>query len=154
MSVPESLSNLDGTWAGTNRLWLMPGEPVRECDTTLFVTQVAQEKLVALHNRWAYEGSAQDGLLLVGQNPQSLALKGTWIDSWHMQHEMMALEGGLAPDGRVTLRGSYAAPHGPDWGWQIELVPGPGDTFRMVMHNISPTGGAYLAVEATYARAT
>jgi len=35
MSIRTQLSSLVGEWAGTNRVWLMPGEPVRESATAV-----------------------------------------------------------------------------------------------------------------------
>ncbi len=51
--------------------------------------------------------------------------------------------------GAVRVKGSYAAPSGPDWGWQITIEPGQG-SWRLVMHNVTPAGEAFLAVETVY----
>jgi hypothetical protein len=53
------------------------------------------------------------------------------------------------------VRGKYAAPPDPDWGWRIDVQPG-GRTLRVVMHNVWPEaqgGKEELAVEAVYTRA-
>jgi hypothetical protein len=55
----------------------------------------------------------------------------------------------------VALRGTYAAPSGPDWGWRIDLIP-TAATLRVVMHNVFPAemgGQEAIAVEAEYSRA-
>jgi hypothetical protein len=53
----------------------------------------------------------------------------------------------------LSVRGSYAAPPGPDWGWRIEITPD-GRTLRIVMFNIWPDGSREdLAAEASYTRA-
>jgi hypothetical protein len=67
-----------------------------------------------------------------------------------MGEAVMALEGAAAGADAVTLRGSYAAPPGPDWGWRIDLRPQGGDDLRMVMFNVTPEGQEELAVEAVY----
>ena len=74
-----------------------------------------------------------------------------WFDSWHTGNKVMQLEGAAGSDGAVIMRGTYAAPPDPDWGWTIRIEPGR-DRFRMIMHNISPEGSAALAVEAEYER--
>ena len=51
------------------------------------------------------------------------------------------------------MRGSYAAPPGPDWGWRIAIRPGDGSALAIVMHNVTPGGEEAVAVEATYKRA-
>jgi hypothetical protein len=153
MSVPERIANLAGQWMGTTTLWLSPTEPARESDTTMFVVLVAQGRFAALHYRWAFEGEPQDGLLVVGGTSERDAVHAFWIDSWHMGDEFMVCEGAVDLEGKVRLEGSYAAPPGPDWGWQIDLLPGPDGVFQLLMYNITPGGEAALAVEATYSRA-
>ncbi len=69
----------------------------------------------------------------------------------------MLCEGDIQPDGAARVKGSYAAPPGPDWGWRITIkppinAPGSGESFRMTMHNITPDGEEMLAVEAAYTR--
>lgn len=54
--------------------------------------------------------------------------------------------------GVVSLRGSYPAPPGPDWGWRIELENHERASLVMRMINISPEGQEALAVLAQYER--
>ncbi len=56
-----------------------------------------------------------------------------------------------AGDGAViTVVGSFAAPPGPDWGWDIVLTPQPGAALSMLMHIYTPEGEMAPAVEAAY----
>ncbi len=71
----------------------------------------------------------------------------------HMSDKFMICQGAAEPDGAIVVRGSYAAPPGPDWGWRMVIGPGDGDTFRLIMYNISPDGQEDLAVEASYTKA-
>lgn len=89
----------------------------------------------------------------MGYEKERGVVTAVWVDSWHMASKAMVCEGssGLG-GGRVELRGTYAAPPGPDWGWRTVLDPGDGNTFRMVMYNVSPDGNEDLAVEAVYRR--
>jgi hypothetical protein len=53
------------------------------------------------------------------------------------------------PDGRcLSVRGTYAAPPGPDWGWRIEIVP---DThaLRITHYSIHPDGTEDFAAEGS-----
>ena len=59
---------------------------------------------------------------------------------------------GQGVEGRVSVLGSYAAPEGPDWGWQIDLVPQPDGGLHLLMYNIEPGGAPQPAVAATYTR--
>jgi hypothetical protein len=55
----------------------------------------------------------------------------------------------------LSVRGPYAAPAGPDWGWRIDVTPD-GDRLRIVMHNVwrqEQGGKEELAFEAVYEKA-
>jgi hypothetical protein len=62
----------------------------------------------------------------------------------------MQFSGTVGGDGVLRLNGSYAAPTGPDWGWQIHLHPEPGA--RITMHNIVPGEEPYQVVELVLER--
>lgn len=70
-----------------------------------------------------------------------------------MGDQVLALSGPPRDDGAISLRGSYAAPTGPDWGWRIEVMADGGRSLRIVHHNILPDGQEMLAVTSEYARA-
>ena len=152
MGTPASLATLVGSWVGTNRLWLSPGEPVHESEATALVALAAHGYFVTIQYTWADEGEPQDGLLVLGYDTQLKAVTAVWIDSWHMRDKYMLCQGAGGAEGVVSVKGSYAAPPGPDWGWWIAFEPRERDAFRIVMHNVSPDGKAELAVEAAYAR--
>jgi hypothetical protein len=153
MSAPSSLVALAGQWSGKYRLWLSPDEPAYTSQTTAVVALVAQGQFVTVQYTWADEGAPQDGLLVLGYEVQRAIAHGVWIDSWHMYDQYMVCQGTVRPaDGVVSLKGTYAAAPGPDWGWWIDLEPQGADAFRIVMHNVSPEGKAALAVECSYSR--
>ena len=154
MSIPTILAPLVGNWSGTNHLWFFPGDPVHTSETTLKVSWVAQGQFMLLQYTWTFDGAPQDGVLLLGQ-ASGETVQVRWIDSFHTQEKFMSFEqpaGEPAGEpGAVTVKGSYAAPSGPDWGWQIAIAP-QDNQFQIIMHNITPDGEAFLAVEATYTR--
>lgn len=150
MATPISLAELSGRWQGSNRLWLDPNEPARESVATAVCQTVAQGKFFHLHYTWADEGQPQEGVLLLGQSQQELS--AAWVDSWHMQDNIMHCTGPTGSDGPVSVIGHYAAPPGPDWGWRITLQPDSANQFRLIMHNITPDGEEMLAVEAIFER--
>jgi len=72
-----------------------------------------------------------------------------------MGDKVMACSGRSSPEGTIALRGCYAAPPGPDWGWRIEITPDEKMGLRLVMFNIRPDGKhEELAVNARYQRVT
>jgi hypothetical protein len=73
-----------------------------------------------------------------------------WVDSFHSGPEWMNFAGDIGDDGVVRLTGWYAAPSGPDWGWQIHVEPGEGNGGRVTMHNMVPGHEPYQVVEAVY----
>ncbi len=151
MTIPAALASLAGQWHGTNKLWLDPSAPPAESETALTVATVGQGRFLTAAYTWAYEGQPQDGLLVVWQDPATGGGRISWLDSFHTGDAVMVFQG-LAVEGRVSVLGSYAAPDGPDWGWQIDLAPLPDGGLHLIMHNIPPGETAQPAVEATYAR--
>jgi hypothetical protein len=141
---------LAGDWTGTNSLWLTPGEPARVCETTASISLAAQGKFFIMHYTWSVEGEPADGCLLLGQEEPGEAVTAVWIDSWHNGDKLMLCRGSASPDGSISVKGTYSAPPAPDWGWRIVLQPGAGDSFEMLMYNITPEGQEQLAVRAAY----
>lgn len=154
MSIPKSLAELTGEWVGVKQLWLTPMDPGRQCDATASVGTAAQGQFLAIRYAWAVDGLPQDGLLLLGGEVPDALPKAVWIDSWHMAHQFMLCEGESASENRAAVRGAYAAPPGPDWGWRIAVEADGAAQFRLIMHNITPDGDEALAVLASFVRQT
>ncbi len=142
-----------GAWQGTSTLQ----DPGRlEPETTasmLTITPVLEGRFVRMDYTWSYKGTPQSGCLLVGYQKSGATVSVHWIDTWHNSDNVMAMTGRAETSSLLTVRGSYAAPPGPDWGWQIGITPDIEGRVRVVMYNISPEGQEYLAVEAEYTRA-
>lgn len=151
MAVPPAISALVGRWQGTNRLWLDPDEPADESAATAVFKPTGQGKIGTLEYTWAYDGEPQQGFLMFSQLKEKTV--AAWADSWHNHDGIMQMTGAAEASGELWVKGSYAAPPGPDWGWRLALHPDSADQFRLIMHNISPEGEAMLAVEAVFSRA-
>ena len=111
------------------------------------------EAFVRLDCTWGYQGTPQEGSLLIGYDSTSQEVTAHWVDTWHMGDKVMACRGSAGDDGEITVRGTYAAPPGPDWGWRIVITPSGGDRLDIGMFNVTPDGRAQLAVESSYSRA-
>lgn len=151
MSVPAILSPLTGQWTGTNRVILAPGTPADESPTTLTAALTARGKFLTLAYTWAFQGEPHEGLLVLGEDPATGVVNASWVDSFHTGDSFMTCQGG-ADAGGVTVKGSYTVPDHPAWGWQIAIQPQTSDAFALIMHNITPDGQHYLAVDAAYTR--
>ena len=153
MSALDRLAACAGRWEGSNRLHdPHTGKPEESASTALAIVLLGG-RFIRLDYDWSYRGAGQEGSLLIGYQSDHGKATVHWIDSWHMADAVMACEGTVDEDGTIAVRGSYAAPPGPDWGWRIELRPASGSSLRVVMYNVTANGEEALAVEATYARA-
>ena len=152
MSNLSALLACAGNWRGSNKV-MDPTEQINDSsDAQAQIESVFNGKFVAINYTWAYRGQRADGLMLVGFNPHTGVATINWVDSWHMQPDMMHSTGTIDAAGAVTVQGAYAAPPGPDWGWRTILTPG-ADSFRIDMVNITPDGQEAPAVEMIFERA-
>jgi hypothetical protein len=82
---------------------------------------------------------------------ESSAVRAIWMDSWHMRDDFMICEGKVDSNGLVVVKGTYGAPPGPDWGWQITIESIVKKRLvSFFMDSISPNGEEMLAVEIIY----
>lgn len=147
-----TLGRLVGDWRAISRLWLSPDDPVRESESLAAIRAVGRDQFNELEYSWAFDDRPQVGRLILGQDPGSHAVKAVWFDSWHMKNDFMVCLGGVDPTGVVAVKGEYAAPPGPNWGWEILIEPDAQGGFSLSMYNIPPNGEPELAVEARYTR--
>jgi uncharacterized protein DUF1579 len=153
MDAFSRLIGLTGRWRGKYRLIVEPGEHARESESTAVVAPVAGGRFVRIDYVWGEREKPQDGSILFGRDRERGVVTALWVDSWHMSDKVMTCEG-LADDaGSLEVRGSYAAPPGPDWGWRTVVETAEEDALRMLMYNGTPEGQEALAVEAIYQRA-
>jgi Protein of unknown function (DUF1579) len=140
-----------GRWSGNSTLRDPQNGILEECHSTALVAPVLGGRFARFDYTWRYKDSPQEGSILLGVDPRRKICRAAWIDSWHMGHSLMDCTGGSAGS-YLSVRGSYPAPPGPDWGWRIDLGPQDDSIFRLVMYNVSPQGEEELAVDATYTR--
>jgi hypothetical protein len=142
-----------GSWSGESRLFTpwMPN-PESASNSTLVVSPAAKGNFLSFAYTWSHEGVDHEGLLLVGNANKAEEATAAWIDSWHMSGSVMQCKGSVDEPGVILLRGSYAVPPGPDWGWRIEVRSPSADELALLMFNISPEGGEDIAVQADYKR--
>ncbi len=153
MHALDRLAACAGRWRGSNRLHDPHTGKPEDTDSTAVLATLLGGKFIRLDYTWSYRGAAQEGSLLIGYQSEPGKATAHWIDSWHMSDGVMACEGAVEDDGSIAVRGSYAAPPGPDWGWRIVLRPADGSGLHIIMYNVTPDGREVLAVEATFARA-
>ena len=149
MSVPAILEKLVGKWHGTNRLhtiWVEEN-PVQETVSIAEIELTARGRFLKIEYDWTFDESVQEGLILIGNEKDSDLIKAFWIDSWHLNDKFMVSEGRLKENGAISMKGFYAVPDHPDWGWQTMIEPHGNNLFKIIMNNVSPEGEEILAVE-------
>jgi hypothetical protein len=146
MSTLDGLIAHAGSWRGTNTLHDPGSGKPEESPSALTVTPVLGGRFVRVDYTRGYRGEPQEGSLLVGE------ASTYWIDTWHMGRKAMICLGAASGGGSISVKGSYAAPSGPDWGWRIDVVP-EGDALRISHVNIDPDGNEEPAAECVYSRA-
>ena len=150
MNSLEKLLACAGVWHGTNLLQVSPDCAADESPSTVTVTPLLGGRFVRIEQNWAWQGSPQEGSLLIGYGSDSNTATGHWIDSFHNGHKVMACRGAIDLGGAVNVLGGYAAPPGPDWGWRITIAPQPPNRLDIVMYNIDPSGNEVWAVKAEH----
>ena len=151
MQSNESKAALVGEWRGTKQLYFgPPPTPPISSASELTVKAVAGGGFLQFAYNWTYEGEQQTGVLLIGNDDENAA-SAAWVDSFHMSGKIMSSLG-TASETSLDVRGSYAAPPGPDWGWSIAIRCISPNKLQVVMHNISPEGQEDLAVQIDYTR--
>ncbi len=151
ISIPENFEKLVGEWRGSNSLHVswMEGDPVKKSDSNATVETAAMNRFLKIEYTWVFEEKPQAGILLIGNEKDSI--KAVWIDSWHNGDKFMNCEG-TVEENSINLKGFYKVPDHPDWGWKTEITVQDENSFKIIMHNVTPEGEESLAVEADYTR--
>lgn len=152
MSIPSRLANAEGEWVGPSLLCFAPDQPTITSDSTATIARVVNGTALEIHYDWSYDEKPHQGVLIVADSKGDKRCEISWMDSFHYAHRIMLLTGEYAGDGEINVRGAYAAPEGPDWGWRMTLEMPDAGTFILRMFNITPDEQEAWAVEATYRR--
>lgn len=143
MDLVSRLTPQFGSRTGINRFRLMPTDEYTDSDATIVVAAVAGA-FVSVTYTWSEGGVAHNGLVLLSSPADSDRVDAVWADSFHSSPTWLELSGEAgAADEPLVLTGSYPAPTGPDWGWQILLHP----DGLISMNNLVPGHDAYRVVE-------
>ena len=153
MSDLKWLAARAGCWHGSNRLHDPYSGKPEDSASSAVLTPLLGGLFIRLDYDWSYRGARQEGSLLIGCQPDHGRMSVHWIDSWHMSHDVLGCTGAVEESGDVDVRGSYAVPPGPDWGWRIVIRLAEPAALHVVMHNVTPGGEEDVAVEATFTRA-
>jgi hypothetical protein len=124
----DFMKNAEGTWEGTNTLWLKYPEDPQESAAKVVVSPGRIEY------SWAYQDEPQSGKFeFIGGGDR---LGAQWSDTFHSKDPMTC--NGAEQGGVVKVTGTYAAGDGPDWSWRTEFRMDAPDKLNIKMFNILP----------------
>ena len=149
-AVLQKLAACAGTWQGTNRLHDPHTQQPEDTPSTLVVKPILDGRFVLLEYTWSWQEQPQSGAMIVGHEDEANVDTAYWVDSWHNSDKGILCRGAAGSGAAMTVVGSFAAPPGPDWGWDIVLTPRPGEALSIVHHVYTPEGEQGPAVEANY----
>lgn len=121
MALTAAFKESAGGWKGTKTVWPGPGADVITSDVWLDARLAARGKFIVLSYDWTASGEPQQGELGFSLSDDAVTAQGWWIDSWHNNNAVMQLTGNATEDSVVKLSGTFPAPDGPDWGWDIQI---------------------------------
>jgi hypothetical protein len=150
--MSKYLSEAHGKWRGEMQLfrpWIS-AEPASSA-SEMVIGPAAEGRFLSLGYDWSLEGVRQSGLMLLKHDVKAHTLKAVWIDSYHMSGDFMVSTGSADDPRTISVRGSYAAPPDPDWGWRT-VIAAVHDGVELSMFNITPDGEESIAVHALYRR--
>ena len=132
---------IDGSWSGTNELWLEPNTPALESSATLTAENGR------LSYTWSFKGKPHQGVLQLGEGG------GEWSDTFHQPQPTPCPEvGGYGAIAAMAY--GYPAPSGPDWHWRIVVCLRPEGELVVQMTNLPPWGEEAPAVRMVLSRTT
>lgn len=151
MTLAELKDQLIGEWTGTNLLRLEPGTPDRITPSDLIVSTVAGGKFISLAYTWSFDGTPQEGFMILGYDKSDGLATAGWGDSWHQSGRVMLSEGVLHDSGEFDVKGYYSVGGHPPWGWRTTLKA-TSTGLLLEMYNCEPDAPEELAVRGEYSR--
>lgn len=153
MALTDVFTKTAGGWKGTKTVWPGPDSDPIHSNAWLDARLAARGKFLILAYDWAVMDEPQQGELGFSIAGDGESVHGWWIDSWHNDNAVMNLTGKSKAENEVFLSGTFAAPDGPDWGWDIQITA-EATNLDIVMWVIPPDEAGMIGVRYTLKKST
>ena len=145
------LNSLVGTWKGTCRTWLRPGQLEDESEIKGEFKSILGGKLVRHTYEGTIKGQPRSGEETIAFNPAEKLFQVSWFDSFHT-YGILFSQGKKTAQG-FSVEGRYRlSPDQSPWGWRTVIEMTDNDHLTITAFNITPDGREGKAVETVYER--
>lgn len=146
------LSQLEGEWEGTSKLWFKPDKLESETKTVGTIRSILGGRFILHEYEGSIGGSPMQGVLILGYHIDRQKAECAWVESFGMGTGIMFSEGDSTDKGFSVL-GHYGQDSFPEpWGWRTEFEIVSKDQIIIRAYNIKPGEAETRAVETIYFR--